>query len=60
MKKIKEYIIHMLGGYTKEQFSQSFQAGKQSYMEEICVMPADEFCKLAYDHVKHKMDKWEA
>lgn len=60
MKKIKDCIIHLLGGYTKEEFSKSFQSGKQSYMEEICVIPADEWCKLVYDHIKHNMDKLKA
>ena len=62
MNKIKNYIIHLLGGYTKEEAeeirSTYFEKGATSvasavkiYLETLNGIPADEWCKLAYGYV---------
>lgn len=62
MKEIKKYIIHLLGGYTKEGFEDgcfnsfnrgmlNFAKGTKFYLESLDGKPADEWCKLAYEWV---------
>lgn len=62
MKKIKNYIIHLLGGYTREEAeeirSTYFEKGAinvasaiKIYLETLNGTPADEWCKLVYNYV---------
>lgn len=63
MKKIKNCIIHLFGGYTKEEFNENFHTGEQfcaidvkTYMDLLYGTPADEWCYLAYEFVKNKAE----
>ena len=65
--KIKNYIIHLLGGYTEEEVSrrqsENFERGKKMfaieakyYLDHLNGTPADEWCKLAYEYIKNKAE----
>ncbi len=66
MKKIKEKLIHLLGGYTKEEYSQvenkSYNVGyvegfdtvvnaTLTFMQSLYGVPAEEWCKRVYRFV---------
>ena len=66
MKKIKEKLIHLLGGYTKEEYSQveskSYDVGyiegfdtvvngTLTFMQSLYGVPAEEWCKRVYRFV---------
>ena len=65
MNKMKRLIIHLLGGYTEEDFDEivdkNYEIGKKvasreikTYLDLINGTPADEWCKLAYMYVCRK------
>lgn len=64
MKKIKEYIIHMLGGYTQEELNyECYYATKleitniKSYLDLINGTNADDWCKMVYNYICRKSEK---
>lgn len=63
MKKIKEILIHWLGGYTAEEFEQesqeSYEVGYLSnnsdvkkYADSLYGLPSEEWCKQMYEYLR--------
>lgn len=67
MKKIKTWLIHLLGGVTvtesRKNGEESFYLGMESayivirdYAEYLYGKPADEWCKLMYKQICRQLD----
>lgn len=63
MKKIKNCIIHMLGGYTEEDLNEECYYARnlevtniKKYLELLNGTPADEWCKLVYKYICRKVE----
>lgn len=62
-KKIENYIIHLLGGYTVEDLNNANREVYEktinrilTYMELLNGTPADDWCKLVYKYIKRKVE----
>lgn len=66
MNKIKEFIIHMLGGLTIDESVKSdsncFDMGYfkayyniKAYADSLYGLPADEWCEKMYEHIEEKL-----
>ena len=70
MKSIKEILIHLLGGYTKDDryvlmrkcVNQSYARGYRTaffktkcFMESLNGLYADKWCKKAYEFIEKKL-----
>lgn len=68
MKKIKNYIIHALGGITNEENKENqrncYETGRNiavarilEYAQSINGMSADSWCKLVYNKLESELEK---
>ena len=66
MKKIKNYLIHLLGGQTNEEFVQAYKNGRidaftmvQDYLKSLNGLNADEWCNKAWTFVDNSVNNWK-